>query len=125
MFHYLPALLGLIAPFLIDVGYQLLKGTKGNKRYGTVIILSYIASILGIWFGFTFSIYFLWQGEPVSYFNLVSDIMSVMRIYPSFRLSFILFAIFTLVFTTIGVIIKFTTMKEVKESEMTTMDKLN
>ncbi len=123
LFHYLPSLLGIAAPFLIDAGYQLLKGTRGNKRYATIIICSYVAAMLGIWFGFSLSIFFLIEGD-YTYGEIVSQIMQIMKIYPSFRLSFIIFAVLTLVFTTVGVIIKFTTTKEVQESEIATIDKL-
>ena len=123
LFHYLPSLLGLAAPFLVDAGYNLFKGTKGNTRYGVVIIVTYVATIIGIWFGFTLSISFLIS--DFSYFELVPLILQMIGAYPSFRTSFVLFAVLTLVFTTIGILLKFANSKEARESEISTFDKLN
>ncbi len=123
LFHYLPSLLGLAAPFLIDAGYNLFKGTKGNTRFGVVILTTYIATLLGIWFGFTLSIAFLIP--ETSYFDLVPLIIQMIGAYPSFRTSFVLFAALTLVFTTIGILLKFANSKEAAESEIATFDKLN
>ena len=123
LFHYLPSLLGLAAPFLVDAGYNLFKGTKGNTRYGVVIIVTYVATIIGIWFGFTLSISFLIS--DFSYFELVPLILQMIGAYPSFRTSFVLFAVLTLVFTTIGILFKFANSKEARESEISTFDKLN
>ncbi len=123
LFHYLPSLLGLAAPFLVDAGYNLFKGTKGNTRFGVVIIVTYVATIIGIWFGFTLSISFLIS--DFSYFELVPLILQMIGAYPSFRTSFVLFAVLTLVFTTIGILLKFANSKEARESEISTFDKLN
>ncbi len=123
LFHYLPCLLGLAAPFLICAGYDIFKGTKGNRRYAFVITLTYIATIVGIWFGFTLSIYFFIEG--FTYAELVPQIIQIMKIYPDFRTSFVTFAVLTLVLTTVGIIIKFAGSKEAKDAEIATFDKLD
>lgn len=123
LFHYLPSLLGFAAPFLIDAGYDLLKGKRGNVRLITIIVTTYIATIAGIWFGFTLSIYFLIS--EYTYFEIVPLILRMIGLYPDFRTSFVLFACLTLVFTTIALLLKFATSKEAKESEIATFDKLD